>query len=444
MPTKRIVGPAGRLFAEPQPSPDETGFRQDNTSAAYYNSPYFLAHQKQVQPIPPPRPGTLPYLNLVDFVPAEVMTAINGAGQISFHSVGDTGAAKVSRSQGAATAIGHEGAVADAMAAETQGLNGPAFFFHLGDIIYNFGEGQYYYDQFYEPFRAYDRPIFAVPGNHDGMVFGPESTAPQVPTLAAFLVNFCAAAAGPSPDACGLVRSVMTQSGAYFTLDAPFVSVIGLYSNVLDGPGVLTSQRGHFPISDEQIPFLEKELGRLKPDRDAGRRAVVLAVHHPPLSADARHGGSTGVLADIDAACQAAGLWPDLVLSGHAHLYQRFTRVVNGKETPYIVAGSGGFPATAPRQQAPPAGTTVDDHTLEIDPLIDFGYLTITTDAKTLSVTFRSADKSGVSQKDSVKVDLQTGKILEGRYARGKAGGAGGGQAGGQAAGGKRKRKPRK
>ena len=29
----------------------------------------------------------------------------------------------------------------------------------------------------------------------------------------------------------------MTQPGVYFTLDAPFVSIIGLYTNVLDGPG---------------------------------------------------------------------------------------------------------------------------------------------------------------------------------------------------------------
>ncbi len=442
MPTKNLVGPGGRLFADPQPGPDETGFRQDNTSSQYYNSPYYLAHQKQVQSIPTPRPGVPPYLNLSDFVPADLIDAINAAGEISFHAVGDTGAAKVSRSQSAATALGHEARVADAMAADIQGSNGPAFFFHLGDIIYNFGEGQYYYDQFYEPYRAYDRPIFAIPGNHDGMVFGPTSTAPQVPTLAAFLVNFCAAASGPSPDACGLLRSVMTQPGVYFTLDAPFVSIIGLYSNVLDGPGVISSQRGHFPISDEQILFLEKELSRLKPEREGGKRAVVLAVHHPPLSADARHGGSTGILADIDAACKAAGLWPDLVLSGHAHLYQRFTRIVNGKETPYIVAGCGGFSATSPRQKAPPACTTVDDHRLEIEPLVEFGYLTVTTDARTLSVAFYSSDKNGVSQKDFVKVDLQSGKLLQGGCSQQGSGPQPG--AGGPGGGGKRKRKPRK
>jgi hypothetical protein len=415
VPTRHLVGPKGQLFAEPQPGPDEQGFRQDNTSSAYYNSPYFLAHKNQVQQIPRPR-VVPPRLNLADFIPPEVAAAIKSAKKISFHAVGDTGAAKVNRSQAAPTAIKHEAHVADAMAAElgTTG-DGPAFFFHLGDIIYNFGEAQYYYDQFYEPFRAYDRPIFAIPGNHDGMVFGQGSSAPQVPTLDAFLTNFCAAAPGPSPDAGGLVRSVMTQPGVYFTLDAPCVSIIGLYSNVLDGPGVISSQGGHFPLVNDQVDFLASELKRLKPDRMAGNRAVVLALHHPPLSADAKHGGSTGVQTDIDSACKTAGLWPDLVLSGHAHLYQRFTRFLpNGQQTPYIVSGSGGFAATTPRQNAPSPCTKVDDHRLELAPIVDFGYLTVTTDAKTLSVVFKTADETGVRERDSVTLDLKSGKLVSG------------------------------
>jgi hypothetical protein len=28
--------------------------------------------------------------------------------------------------------------------------NVPSFFYHLGDVVYSFGENQYYYDQFYE------------------------------------------------------------------------------------------------------------------------------------------------------------------------------------------------------------------------------------------------------------------------------------------------------
>jgi hypothetical protein len=415
VPVQRLMGPKGQFYADPKPNPDEISFRQVNNSAAYYNSQYYLLHKSQVQPIPQVRQNALSYIDLADYIPQDIADAIDQAGKITFHTVGDTGAAKVSRSQTAATAIQHEAGVADAMAADvqSQGVNGPAFFFNLGDIIYNFGEGQYYYDQFYEPFREYDRPIFAIPGNHDGMVFGSASSAPQVPTLAAFLTNFCAAEPGPSPDSGGLVRSVMTQPGVYFTLDAPFVSIIGLYSNVLDsGAGVISSQKGHFPLVDDQLTFLQSELKRLKPDRDAGKRAILLAVHHPPLSADSRHGGSTGELADIDACCKAAGLWPDAVLSGHAHLYQRFTRVIQGKETPYLVAGSGGFAATAPIGKLPPAPVTVGDHTLVVNPIVEFGFLTVTTDAKTLTLTFKTAPHGGpLMQRDAVTVDLKSGKI---------------------------------
>ena len=179
---------------------------------------------------------------------------------------------------------------------------GPAFFFHLGDVVYNFGEGQYYYDQFYEPFRGYDRPIFAIPGNHDGMVFGDKPDLPRVPTLTAFLRNFCAEKPGPSPDAGALVRSTMNQPGVYFTLDAPFVSIVGLYTNVLEGPGVISSQGGKYSAlaGDEQLHFLEAELARLAPARKAGERAVIVACHHPPASVDAKHGGSSGLADDID------------------------------------------------------------------------------------------------------------------------------------------------
>ncbi len=433
MPANRtLIGPGGRLFAEPQPGRDEAAFRVDNTSQAYFNSPYFKLHQKQVQPIPAPRKNAPPSVDLAGFVGPDVMKAIAGAGKITFHAVGDTGAAKVNQQQAAVTAIAHEAAVADAMAQEVAANrpDAPVFLFHLGDVIYYFGEGQYYYDQFYEPFRGYDRPIFPIPGNHDGMVFGQGSSA-QVPTLAAFLRNFCAAAPGPSPDAGGLVRSAMTLPGVYFTLDAPFVSIIGLYSNVLEGPGVISSQGGHYPIGDDQLTFLNSELGRLRPDREAGKRAVVLALHHPPVSADTRHAGSTGVQSDIDAACRKAGLWPDLVVSGHAHLYQRFTRSAGGKDTPYIVAGSGGFAVTPPQQTLGAAPVRVDAATtLVVDPILKFGYLAITTDAKTLSVSFRSPTGTGVAELDFVTIDLQAGKLVGGRGTGGAAVTAGAGAGG--------------
>ena len=418
MPVKQnLTGPNNQLYADPTPGADETKFKTDNNSVAYYNSQYYTLHKNQVQPIPPTRPNAPPNLDLADFLPSSILSAINNAGKITFHAVGDTGAAKVNKTQTVQTAIQNEASVADAMTADVQngGTAGPAFFFHLGDVIYYFGEAQYYYDQFYEPYRGYDRPIFAVPGNHDGVCFGSSSSAPQVPTLAGFLTNFCAPQPGPSPDAGGLVRSTMTQPGVYFTLDAPFVSIIGLYSNVLEGPGVLSSQGGHFPLVDDQLAFLQSELTRLKAQRAANKRAIIVALHHPPLSADATHGGSSGALADLDAVCSKVKLWPDMVLSGHAHLYQRFTRKMpNGQEIPYIVSGSGGFAATKPQSTLPAAPVTIGDHTLVINPIVEFGYLKLQTDAKTLTVTFQTATKQGVNVRDTVTVDLKNGVILGG------------------------------
>jgi hypothetical protein len=408
---RNLIGLNGRLFAERQPGPDESAFQIDNTSAQYFQSPYYLHHKDQVLPVPHPLLSP-PRLDFSLIVGSGATTAIQHNQTITFHAVGDTGAAK------AKTGPATEAAVADMMVADVQagGPDAPAFFFHLGDVVYYFGEGQYYYDQFYEPFRAYDRPIFAIPGNHDGITFGPNAGVPQVPTLQAFLRNFCATRPGQSPDAGGLVRSVMTQPGVYFTLDAPLVSIIGLYSNVLEGPGVISSQHGTYPIGDDQLTFLQNELARLKPSRTANERAVILAVHHPPLSADRKHRGSTGLAGDIDSCCHAAGLWPDAVLSGHAHLYQRFTRVVagSGHQIPYIVAGSGGFAATPPIERIPAAPFTIGDYTLELNPIIEFGYLTVTVDmtrnAKQLIIAFHSP-KLGKNV-DRVIVDLTTNRLV--------------------------------
>ena len=64
------------------------------------------------------------------------------------------------------------------------------------------------------------------------------------PTLQAFLNNFCATDFHSSPDAGGLDRTTMIQPGVYFTLDAPLVRILGLYSNRLEDPGVISSQGG--------------------------------------------------------------------------------------------------------------------------------------------------------------------------------------------------------
>jgi len=412
--TARLTGAGNRLFADPQPTPDETSFLVDNTSKRYYDSPYYKRHAEDLQAVPKPS-SAQPRIDLADVLEPTLVDVITHAGRISFHAVGDTGAAKVDPFQSAAKAIANEASVADAMSADVRrgGLAGPAFFFHLGDLVYYFGEGRYYYDQFYEPFRGYDRPIFAIPGNHDGMVFGSQPDTPKVKTLTAFLRNFCSATPGPSPDAGAVMRTTMTQPGVYFTLDAPFVSIIGLYTNVLEGPGVISSQGGVYPtVGDDQLAFLTAELTRLAPARKALERAVIVATHHPPASVDSVHGGSTGLADDLDKACTAAGFWPDAVLSGHAHLYQRFTRATGGRRFPYVVAGSGGYSATKPKAGLAPAPVTVGEYTLERDPIVEFGYLTVTVTMSTrptLKIEFN--DRTNTQTHDSVTVYLKSGKL---------------------------------
>jgi predicted phosphodiesterase len=402
--TRNLQGPSGQLFGDPAPGPDETAFQVDNTSTDYYNSPYYKQHENDVLAIPAGAPSTP--LPLEDIVGAGFLAPITAAKQISFHMVGDTGASSTS-------AISHEATVADAMAATTKAASGPAFCFHLGDVIYNFGEAEYYYDQFYEPFRAYDRPIFAIPGNHDGEVtYINGGSAPDVPTLQAFIANFCTAAPQKPQDAGGLARTTMTQPGVYFTLDAPMVSIIGLYTNVLEGPGVLTDQGGQYPAltGDAQYNWLVAELQRLAPMRKSLERAVILTCHHPPASADIIHGGTTGLADDLDKAFAAAGLWPDAIISGHAHIYQRFARTVAGRQIPYIVAGSGGHATTVPPgEKVGEAPRTWNDYTLLVGPTAAYGYLTATVDmskagAPTLTFSFTAPGKPSAA--DSVTLEL--------------------------------------
>jgi hypothetical protein len=199
----------------------------------------------------------------------------------------------------------------------------PAFFYILGDLVYYYGGLDEYYPQFYEPYGHYPAPIFGIPGNHDGDVLDGTTA-----SLAGFVENLCASAPHLTPQSGDVPRDAMTQPNVYWTLDAPFVTIIGLYTNVPEGG----------QIDDQQMAWFTNELATAPREK-----AVMVALHHPPFSADAHHGGSLAMKLTVDQAVQNSGRMPDLVLSGHIHNYQRFTRLVNNWEVPYIVAGSSGY-----------------------------------------------------------------------------------------------------
>jgi len=336
-----------------------------------------------------------------------------------FHSVGDSGAPALNK-------LPNETAVSDLMISDLSSAKSPEvpqFLFHLGDVVYFYGEQQYYYDQFYKPFKDYAAPIFAIPGNHDGITYDA-----NMASLEGFINAFVDTLPSHPKEAGGINRTTMIQPGVYFTLDAPFVSIIGLYSNCSESYGYLDAA---------QKLFLHNELVRLKPLRDNGQiLCVILAVHHPPLSFSPKKPSSTQMRDDIDAACQAANLYPDAVLSGHAHIYQRITRTMTvgnkSTQTPYIIAGAGGY-AVNPQQEIDKANVKLQDvsdpHFRLHNFLPNFGYLRLSVKSKaanqasasagstkisvpTLRIEFRSTDPRLPTPADACTVDLENHQLL--------------------------------
>jgi len=293
-------------------------------------------HQPKAEPrfipIPTPQPAncTLP---LATILSAEEIQAIQQAKKIVFHSVGDTGGINGTAAQDAVS-DSMEGQYASARKSV------PSFLYHLGDVIYYNGQSTLYDAQFYEPYKYYPGVIMAIPGNHDGDTFVQSGDLPDSePSLYGFFQNFCAAQSTP----IGTYRDSLTQPYAYWTLDAPFITIIGLYGNVdgtLDGKGTTVQQQ-----------WLTEQLQQTHQAHPTN--CILIAVHQPPYSLDKAHSGYTSIGDAIDQAASDAGVWPHAVFSGHVHNYQRFTRnlQVNGKThaIPYLIAGAGGY-ANTPAQ----------------------------------------------------------------------------------------------
>jgi hypothetical protein len=403
---------AGPVFSQPQPTPDPKKFEVKHASdSAAYKTIDALNKAHKLEPLPFPLPR-----GYTDAAPEPILTydqimgdpkasaKITKAGQLVFHAVGDTGSTRGPETQNL---------VADKLTSDFSEDNPadiPSFFFHLGDVIYSFGEAQYYYDQFYEPYRDYPAPIFALAGNHDGMVAPGTST----PTLQAFLDNFCQPEFVIAPEAGGLSRTAQIQPGVFYTFEAPFIRILCLYSNTLEDPGVISGGE----LGDSQLNYLKAALTRAKKENFSG--ALIIAHHHPAYTAGTKHGWSVDMLQEIDAACNAAKIWPHAVLSAHAHNYQRFTRIHGKYEIPYIIAGNGGHglsrlgkkggDALRTPMVIQDAGDNTDQVTLESYDDSDYGYLRLIANADTLTIEYHPAS-DGAAQKtpdDDITINLST------------------------------------
>jgi hypothetical protein len=342
---------------------------------------------------------------------------IEQAGKLVFHCVGDTGGI-----HGTAT----QEAIAHAMEAQIQSAaadDRPAFFYHLGDVVYFNGLRHLYGVQFYEPYKYYPAPILAIPGNHDGDTRTQRGDEPDdEPTLTGFVENFC----DSQPRHLDTYRETMTQPYVYWTLEAPFATVVGLYSNVdgsLDGRG-----------TNEQQRWFEGQVAAAPADK-----CLIVAVHHPPYSLDADHGGSPLVLAALERAARAAGRWPDAVFSGHVHNYQRFTRTLGDRQVPFLVAGAGGYANERramhqlqldqdgnPPPTGQPFATTAEGVALEHYEEQNSGFLRITVDGEALTGEYFLVpfdDAPPATAVDRFRLNWKTHRL----DAAGDGGGAGGG-----------------
>jgi hypothetical protein len=403
------------VFAQPEATPDPTRFRITHPSdSPAYKEIDELNREHKIQPLKFPAPRGLPEprltLEQVFGGNATAISNIQHNGQIVFHSGGDCGSTKGPE---------HQNEVTDKMVAdfnETDPREVPQFNLLLGDVVYSFGEAQYYYDQFYEPYRNYPAPILAAAGNHDGMI-SPEAHAAS---LAAYLRNFCAPGGQfqVSPDAGGLSRTAQIQPGVFFTFEAPFARIIVLYSNTLEDPGVIANAN----IGDSQIKFLRAALNRVNTENYCG--ALLIADHHPAYTAGGRHGWSIEMLAQIDEVCEETGVWPHALISGHAHNYQRFTRTrSNGMQIPYVICGNigHGIQRLGKKGQVLRAPQIIQSASEGVDQVVfenyddqGYGYLRIIVDANQLRIEYHPASDGpdAKTPDDFVTVDLQSRQIV--------------------------------
>src|SRR5262249_17511828 len=242
----------------PAPAPPPAGSNRVGKQRRAFGDPVaFLKSHPHFEAIPFPLPQGSLALSL-DTVLPDVSAAVKKEKKLVFHTVGDTGGINGTEAQDA---------IAQEMEQQIQnpGVNGsPAFFYHLGDVVYFNGISTDYPSQFYDPYQFYPATIFAIAGNHDGdtHVRQNDPTDPE-PSLTGFHRNFCDSA----PHHASPYRDTMTQPYIYWTLDTPLATFVGLYSNI-DG-----SLDAH--DKGPQEAWLTEQLKSASTSK-----ALVVAVHH--------------------------------------------------------------------------------------------------------------------------------------------------------------------
>ena len=292
-------------------------------------SKQFVPQHFAFQPLPTPI-GPAPYrFDLSQLLHADAVAAIKNAGKLVFHTVGDTGDERGKQMDFVAAMMTEDyDASADGEV--------PAFFYHLGDVVYFAGDIDAYGENFYETYAEYPGLIVAIAGNHDCQPDDPQDgpVNPHKKPLDGWVQNFMSqdpARLGSRKTTSS--RTQMDLPNVFWTLTTPLATIIGLFSNVSETEAEL---------HQDQIDWFRSELKAA----DA-QKALIVAIHHPPFSGDTEHSGSTVAEQVLFDSFAATGIYPHLILSGHVHNYQRFTvkQTADSRsfDIPCVVAGNGGY-----------------------------------------------------------------------------------------------------
>jgi hypothetical protein len=321
------------------------------------------------EPLPDPL-GLPPYhYNLETAIPG-ISTAAKDLGHLVFHTVGDTGGIKNGD---------YQAMVAGQMKEDlTQPDNKrPQFFYHLGDVVYYNGEVADYYDQFYQPYDHYGAPILAIAGNHDG---DPADSA-QTP-LDGWVRYFMTPDAHVDPISGDAARVTLALPNVYYTLNCPFATIVGLYTNVPEGGSVDSVQQQWFTNELHTAP---------------DNKALIVALHHPIYSFDDHHSGSPAMADVLDRAINDSRRVPNLVLTAHVHNYQRIERnILENAVTPFVVAGAGGYFHL--HGMTADVGHEDNGAKLMFHDQYHHSYVTITVDGENITGTMTPIAESGSSK----------------------------------------------
>ena len=320
---------------------------------------------------PLPRAIGLPpyHYSLTDNFPA-IAQNITDAGKMVFHVLGDSGGVKDGE---------YQDHVADQLVKDLDAKNpaSPQFCYHVGDVVYFTGMHDDYYAQFYEPYSAYDVPILAIPGNHDGEVDDPT----QQTSLDGWVAYFMQQHPDVDPISKDAPRVGLSLPNVYWTLDTPYATFVGMYTNVPE----------HGSIDSVQQQWLTNEFDTAPKDK-----ALILSLHHPIYSFDVYHSGSPRMADVLENAIRDTGRVPNIVLTGHVHDYQRIEQTISPDgPTPFIVTGNGGYHNLHNIHSEKGAKDPKTGAVLQYGQPKKWGYLTLTIDGKTITGASTEIDRDG-------------------------------------------------